>query len=101
MAPCEAFDPLVLADDPETFDELKVKEIKNGRLVMSSLSHYYVHAIATGEGLVESRASYIADPFAEKGMPSAHVTKFAPSLLAIFATAAGYGPARNRWLDPL
>ena len=77
-----------LANDPDTFNELKVKEIKNGRLVMFSVSDYYVQAIATGEGLVESWASYIAGPFAEKGMPSAHVTQFVPSPVAIFATAA-------------
>ena len=60
LQPDAAFDPLVLADDPDTVAGMQVQKIENDRLAMVPEFGCYMQAITTDESPVKSWASHVA-----------------------------------------
>jgi hypothetical protein len=56
------FDPMGYAKDPKKAEELKLKEIKNGRLAMVACMGCIIQQEATGVGPVANLKAHLADP---------------------------------------
>lgn len=62
--PGGAFDPLGMGKDASKLSELKLKEIKNGRLAMVAFAGILGQHAATGKSPLEALADHVANPWA-------------------------------------
>lgn len=56
------FNPLGFRKDEKSMKELKLKEIKNGRLAMLAILGYFIQGLVTGVGPVQNFLDHLADP---------------------------------------
>jgi len=61
--PGGAFDPLGFSKDAAKLEELKLKEIKNGRLAMVAIFGFFMQASVTKAGPVANWVAHISDPW--------------------------------------
>lgn len=57
------WDPANFSEDPEEYEDYKIKELNNGRLGMLGFLGMVAQYYATGKGPLENVSDHIADPF--------------------------------------
>lgn len=56
------FNPLGFGKDEKSMKELKLKEIKNGRLAMLAILGYFIQGLVTGVGPFQNLLDHLSDP---------------------------------------
>nr|KJB42677.1 hypothetical protein B456_007G163200 [Gossypium raimondii] len=57
------FNPLGFGKDEKSLKDLKLKEVKNGRLAMLAILGYFIQGLVTGVGPYQNLLDHLADPF--------------------------------------
>ena len=57
------FDPMGMAKDSKRLDDLKLRELKNGRLAMFAFAGFIFQYIATGKGPYQNYIDHVAAPW--------------------------------------
>lgn len=56
------FNPLGFGKDEKSMNDLKLKEVKNGRLAMLAILGYFIQGLTTGVGPFQNLLDHLADP---------------------------------------
>merc|ERR1711937_837532 len=77
--PGGVFDPAGFSKNSDQLDELKLKEIKNGRLAMLAYLGISCASVSTGKNPIEALQFHISDPWANSVMSNSYALPFLPN----------------------